>query len=87
MERRSCRDAKAEFVAALGELLTQAQGEGVVRHDVDVIDVYDLLVALVHAAEARGRDRDRGRRALMIVVDGLRPRAPSREPDEGPSGA
>ncbi len=68
-------DARAEFVQVLGTLLAQAQTQGVVRSDVDVADVYDLLVAVVQLAQLRGREGRGVRIALTVVFDGLRARS------------
>ncbi|MEZ4380698.1 MAG: TetR/AcrR family transcriptional regulator [Nannocystaceae bacterium] len=63
--------AMAEFMAALERLVRRAQDAAVVRPDVTVAEVFDLLVALVHVAERRGRGSQGAQIALRVVVDGL----------------
>jgi transcriptional regulator SbtR-like protein len=54
---------------AVGVLLDRAQRSGAVRDDVELPEVYALLVATSHA----GTDEEIKARALAIVFDGLRP--------------
>jgi len=67
------REAGAAFRAAVAELLTRAQASGVVRTDVEVDDVLDLLLALAHTSDQDRSPTDKQRRALTVVLDGLRP--------------
>lgn len=63
---------------AVGALLVQAQQAGAVRADVELPEVYALLVATSQAA-ARGRLGEQARaRLLAIVFDGLAPRGQRR---------
>jgi AcrR family transcriptional regulator len=55
---------------AVGALLRQAQQAGVVRDDVELPEVYALLVAAAHTDV----DDQVKARALAIVIDGLAPR-------------
>jgi AcrR family transcriptional regulator len=54
---------------AVGALLQQAQQAGAVRGDVELPEVYALLVATAHTA----LDEEVKTRALAIVIDGLKP--------------
>ena len=49
----------------------RAQDAAVVRKDITVAEVFDLLVALVHVAELRGRGSRSAQIALRVVLDGL----------------
>jgi AcrR family transcriptional regulator len=66
------REAGAGFRAAVKRLLTRAQERRVVRPDVEVGDVLNLLRALAYAADVGKTDPDVRRRALAVVIDGLR---------------
>jgi AcrR family transcriptional regulator len=59
---------------AVGALLGQAQRAGAVRDDVELPEVYALLVAISRAAAHGGLDDEAKARALAIVFDGLAPR-------------
>jgi hypothetical protein len=60
---------------AVAVLLQRAQQAGAVRDDVELPEVYALLVGIARAA-ARARLDDAARaRLLAIVFDGLTPRA------------
>ncbi|MCA9657518.1 MAG: TetR/AcrR family transcriptional regulator [Myxococcales bacterium] len=65
------RAAMSEFMAALERLVRRAQDAAVVRKDITVAEVFDLLVALVHVAELRGRGSRSAQIALRVVLDGL----------------
>jgi AcrR family transcriptional regulator len=65
------RAAMSEFMAALDRLVRRAQDAGIVRADVRVAEIFDLLVALVHVAELRGRGSRSAQVALRVVLDGL----------------
>jgi AcrR family transcriptional regulator len=54
---------------AVGALLQQAQQTGAVRDDVELPEVYALLVATAHT----DLDEEVKARALAIVIDGLKP--------------
>jgi AcrR family transcriptional regulator len=57
---------------AVGELLQRAQQAGAVRDDVELPEVYALLVATSRAAAHPSLDAEVRDRALAIVFDGLR---------------
>jgi AcrR family transcriptional regulator len=59
---------------ALGVLLQRAQRAGAVRDDVELPEVYALLVATSRAAAHTRLDDEVKARALSIVFDGLAPR-------------
>jgi AcrR family transcriptional regulator len=73
---------------AVGALLRQAQQAGAVRDDVELPEVYTLLVAASRAAAHTGLDDEVKARALAIIFDGLAPHptAPARSRAEGPRG-
>lgn len=73
-------DRRRALRGAVAELLKQAQRDGVVRRDVDVVDVVTLVgsVARPHAAAADPA------RHLAIAVDGLFTPDPSRLPERFP---
>ena len=59
---------------AVGALLRRAQQAGAVRDDVELPEVYALLVATSRAAAHSGLDDEIRDRTLAIVFDGLAPR-------------
>ena len=59
---------------AVGALLRRAQRAGAVRDDVELPEVYALLVATSRAAAHSGLDDEIRDRTLAIVFDGLAPR-------------
>jgi AcrR family transcriptional regulator len=59
---------------AVGALLERAQRAGAVREDVELPEVYALLVGMSRAAAYAGLDDEVTARALAIVFDGLAPR-------------
>lgn len=59
---------------AVGALLRRAQQTGTVRDDVELPEVYTLLVAISRAAAHADLDEEVKTRALAIVFDGLAPR-------------
>ena len=63
----ACRDM---LRGALGRLVEQAQQAGVVRPDVNVMDVLKLVHAVGIASESAPEHADR---LLSLVLDGLRP--------------
>jgi AcrR family transcriptional regulator len=73
---------------AVGALLRKAQRAGAVRDDVELPEVYTLLVAASRAAAHPGLDDEVKARALAIIFDGLAPHpdAPARSRAEGPRG-
>jgi AcrR family transcriptional regulator len=58
---------------AVGALLRRAQQAGAVRDDVELPEVYALLVATSRTAAHAGLDEEVRARALTIVFDGLAP--------------
>jgi AcrR family transcriptional regulator len=69
-------EAEQSFMAALGDLLTQAQQAGTVRRDIDVQDVKTLLVGC-QAMQRYSSSEDQTRRVVQIMTDGLTPAAPA----------
>jgi AcrR family transcriptional regulator len=67
---------------AVGALLQHAQQAGAVRDDVELPEVYTLLVATSRAAAHTGLDDEVIARALAIVFAGLAPH-PNRPGDSG----
>ncbi|GAA4732116.1 TetR/AcrR family transcriptional regulator [Phytohabitans rumicis] len=63
---------------AVGALLRQAQQAGAVRDDVELPEVYALLVATSRAAAHTDLDDEVKARALAIVFDGLAPQPVTR---------
>lgn len=76
-------EAQAAFMEALAALVERAQRHGQMRADVSVHDVFELLVALVHVAEVRRRGPGAARRAVAVVLDGLRQQPRSGEQGVG----
>lgn len=62
-----------DFIRSFETLLSQAKKAGVVRADVDIADVLDLVVGAA-AAERRARSRGVPNQLIAIVLDGLRVR-------------
>ena len=60
---------------AVGSLLQHAQRAGAVRHDVELPEVYALLVATSRASAHAHLDEEVRDRMLAIVFDGLAPRS------------
>ena len=58
---------------AVGVLLREAQRAGAVRDDVELPEVYTLLVAVSRAAAHPDHDPEVTARALAIIFDGLAP--------------
>ncbi len=72
---RSCHDA----IFAAGEpLLARAQGDGVVRSDVEFVDVIRLVSGISMVKNATRTDI---RRVLAVALDGLRYQAPTASPN------
>jgi AcrR family transcriptional regulator len=63
---------KQDFEAAFAELLARAQEAGAVRADVELMDVLTLCGSACRAGGAGDGGRDRSRRLVAIVADGLR---------------
>ncbi|MEU7776188.1 TetR/AcrR family transcriptional regulator [Micromonospora taraxaci] len=63
---------------AVGALLQHAQQAGAVRDDVELPEVYALLVATSRAAAHADLDEEVKARALVIVFDGLAPHPTAR---------
>ncbi|MGI5246618.1 TetR/AcrR family transcriptional regulator [Dactylosporangium sp. CA-139066] len=59
---------------AVGALLDRAQRSGAVRDDVELPEVYALLVATSRAAAVASLDDEVKARTLAIIFDGLAPR-------------
>lgn len=68
------REAGAPLRAAIAALLARAQAQGVVRGDIEVGDIFDLLLAIAHAARHAGWQPGARRQALTVIFDGLRAR-------------
>ncbi len=66
------REAGARFRAAVERLLVRAQEKQMVRPDVEVGDVLNLLRSLACVADIDDWEPDSQPRALTIVIDGLR---------------
>jgi AcrR family transcriptional regulator len=66
-------EIRAEFLAALGDLLDRAQRAGTIRADLDVTDLLDLVIGFA-AATRRAHDRGRADRIVAIAATGLRVR-------------
>jgi AcrR family transcriptional regulator len=67
---------KQELEAAFAQLLRRAQEAGAVRSDVTLSDVLTLCGSTCRAAGAGDGGRERSRRLVAIVADGLRVYAP-----------
>jgi len=65
--------ASTRLRRAIGALLQRAQQAGAVRGDVELPEVYTLLVALSRAGAHTDLDDEVKARALTIVFDGLTP--------------
>jgi hypothetical protein len=59
---------------AMGALLDRAQRAGAVRDDVELPEVYALLVAMSRAGAHASLDDEVRSRTLSILFDGLAPR-------------
>jgi AcrR family transcriptional regulator len=71
---------------AVGRLVRRAQDEGVLRTDLEPIDVPLLLMGVTRAAaNFRAVEPELWRRYLAIVLDGLRPQAASSLPVAAPT--
>ncbi|MDG6109874.1 TetR/AcrR family transcriptional regulator [Dactylosporangium aurantiacum] len=66
--------ASAGLRRAVGALLDRAQQTGAVRDDVELPEVYALLVATSRAAAHGDLEAEVKARMLAVVFDGLRPR-------------
>jgi hypothetical protein len=62
-------EIRAEFLAALGDLLDRAQRAGTTRADLDVTDLLDLVIGF---AAATRRAHDRGRADRIVAIAGHR---------------
>jgi len=58
--------------AALADLLSRAHEAGALRDDVGVAELMAVLIAASRAAQFAGKDRGLRKRAVSIVLDGLR---------------
>ena len=66
--------ASTELRQAFGALLQRAQQAGVIRDDVELPEVYALLVGLSRAAAHEHLDEQVRARMLTVAFDGLAPR-------------
>jgi len=66
--------ASAELRQAVGVLLQRAQQAGVIRDDVELPEVYALLVGVSRAAAREHPGEQVRARMLTIVLDGIAPR-------------
>lgn len=66
------RDRHTAVRSAFGDLLKRAQAAGAVRPDVDLPEVYAVLVATSRTAASARLEPELVDRALTIVFDGLR---------------
>jgi AcrR family transcriptional regulator len=66
--------ASTELRRAFGALLQRAQKAGVIRDDVELPEVYALLVGVARAAAHEHLDEEVRARILTIIFDGLAPR-------------
>ncbi len=66
--------AKQRLKKAMTALLEGAQKSGTVRADVDLRDVYAIVAAAGAAVDHHGADKKAAKRALRLVLDGLRKR-------------
>jgi AcrR family transcriptional regulator len=69
----SLKQASASLERAVGALLKRAQSAGAVRSDVDLSEVYVLLIGASRAAATNNFDQAAQARALEIVFRGLAP--------------
>jgi AcrR family transcriptional regulator len=67
--------ASAELRRAFGALLQRAQQAGVIRDDVELAEVYALLVGVSRAAAHDHLSAAGTARVLTVIFDGLAPRA------------
>lgn len=67
--------ASAELRQAFGALLQRGQQAGAIRADVDLPEVYALLVGVSQLAARERLDHEVRAQVLTIVFDGLAPRA------------
>lgn len=74
--------ASAGLRRAFGALLQRAQRAGVVRGDVELPDVYALLVSVSQAAARQSLSDEIRARMLTVVFDGLAP-PPAGQPAQG----
>jgi hypothetical protein len=58
-----------------GALLRRAQEAGVLRRDVELMDLLRLTGAIAHAGETSPEGAVLSERLLQLVIDGLRPRS------------
>jgi AcrR family transcriptional regulator len=73
-DRGDADRASAELRRAFGALLQRAQEAGVIRDDVELAEVYALLVGVSRAAAHDHLGEDGTARVLTVVFDGLAPR-------------
>jgi AcrR family transcriptional regulator len=69
-------EGKARLMAPFGELVARARAAGVIRDDLEALDLTSLVIGASHAARCRAADAPGlWRRYLGIVLDGIRPEA------------
>lgn len=72
--------ASGDLSRAVGVLLQQAQAAGAVRPDIELPELYALLIGMSRAAAYTQLDPDVRARALGVVFDGLRHAGPAAPP-------
>jgi AcrR family transcriptional regulator len=76
--------ASEDLRRAVGNLLERAQEAGTVRGDVELPEVYGLLIGVSRATAHAQLDQEVQARILAVVFDGLAPRGPSaNRPESG----
>ena len=68
-------DVTRELEDAIGDLLTRAQGAGVVRRDIGIAELMTIIASIFLANRARAGDTELHRRVVAVVLDGLRRQA------------
>lgn len=69
--------AHARLRAAGAALLTRAQQAGVIRDDLDILDLLRLVYGIALANEKAPEPSVRANRCLLVMIDGLRHQPPS----------
>jgi AcrR family transcriptional regulator len=63
---------KAMVKSTGGHLVENAQQAGVIRDDVELMDILTLVSAISHAGELTGEGSELSERLLTVAIDGLR---------------
>jgi AcrR family transcriptional regulator len=63
---------KAMVKSTGGRLVENAQQAGVIRDDVELMDILTLVSAISHAGELTGEGSELSERLLTVAIDGLR---------------